>query len=233
MSTGAYCPIIALTGGLGSGKSTAAKILASLGFSIVDADALARQVTSPQSSALKEIAKSFGQEVINQDGTLNRTKLGQIVFADPAKRQLLESILHPRIRQLAREELLSLRQKHYPAIYDVPLFFEAHLDNMLLREDPSCQKQPNTTTKDLKSYTDSAGSSEPFFNGSLVIAAPRDLCIERACQRDGLSRQQAEARLLAQLPIEEKVKRATWVIYNTGSIEHLATQLKTWAMRLG
>jgi len=233
MKTRAPSPIIALTGSLGSGKSTAAKILASLGFSIVDADALARQVASPNSPALKEVADTFGHQVINSDGTLNRIELGQLVFADPAQRQLLESILHPRIHQLAREKLLSLRDKGFPVIYDVPLFFEATLDEMLLEEAPNEPNQPSRSTIDLKGLTRSSGSSKPFFNGSLFIAAPRDLCIERACHRDGLSRQQAEKRLDAQLPIEEKVKRASWVIYNTGSIEQLRSQLKTWAMRLG
>lgn len=255
-------PILALTGSLGAGKSTAANLLGSLGFNVVNADSLARKVTLPGSPALDEIRQIFGPTVISSDGSLDRARLGQIVFAAPDKRRALESILHPRIRQLAQHDLLSLQQQNIPAIYDVPLFFEADLDQLKLchakresttaHESDAINNESNQTygeaikaKNQAKNHQQAANSPRKneqhksvtcdrlFFDGCLLIAAPRHLCIQRAMNRDGLSKEQAEARLDSQLPIEEKVKRATWVIYNTGSIEQLTSELKRWIVGLG
>lgn len=248
-------PIIALTGSLGSGKSTAAQILASLGFRIVDADSVARQVTLPGNPALNEIRESFGPTTISADGSLDRARLADLVFSDSGRRRTLESILHPRIRRLAQQTLLDLRTAGIPAVYDVPLYFEAALDKVkfedVINEQSSLinlnapkatssetapikiidelRTPPANLTEKIKNET-WPDLQKPFFRGSLLIAAPRELCIQRAMQRDGLTRAQAEARLNTQLPIEEKIKRATWIIYNTGSIEQLTSQLKRWAV---
>lgn len=115
--------VIALTGGIGSGKSTVAKLLAEKGLPIIDADLLSREVVSPGSRGLSEVVEAFGSSVLNEDKTLNRSKLGKIIFGDKAKREKLESILHPKIRTLFRERLKEL--KPGPVIYVVPLYFES------------------------------------------------------------------------------------------------------------
>ena len=118
--------VIGLTGGIASGKSTAAKILAGLGAAVIDADQLARDVVRPGEPAYQAIVEAFGNGVLNDDGAINRTALGNIVFADPAARSRLEAITHPAIAQRAKELLTELRCRKTPlAIYMAPLLIEA------------------------------------------------------------------------------------------------------------
>lgn len=105
--------IVGLTGGIGSGKSTVVRLFGELGVHWVDADDVARQVVEPGTPALAAIADHFGEDILTPEGALDRARLRQIVFADPAQRQWLESLLHPRIR----EELVRQLQ---PADYDLP-----------------------------------------------------------------------------------------------------------------
>lgn len=120
--------VFGLTGGLGSGKSTVAAHYRSRGLPVIDADALAREVVAPGSPALAEIAREFGPEVLA--GTaLDRAKLAGLVFGDPAARQRLESITHPRIQALRDARLRELEARGEPlACYEVPLLFEKGLE---------------------------------------------------------------------------------------------------------
>ncbi|HJV34053.1 dephospho-CoA kinase [Geomonas sp.] len=121
--------VIGLTGGIASGKSSAAIILERLGAAVVDADQLAREVVAPGEEALERIVESFGAGVLNSDGTLNRAALGQIVFADPAARRTLEGITHPAIRKRADERLSRLREAGVAVtFYVAPLIYEAGLE---------------------------------------------------------------------------------------------------------
>ena len=118
--------VIGLTGGIASGKSTAAKILAGLGAAIIDADQLARDVVRPGEPAYQAIVEAFGNGVLNDDGTINRAALGNIVVADPPARSRLEAITHPAIALRAEELLTELRRRKTPlAIYMAPLLIEA------------------------------------------------------------------------------------------------------------
>lgn len=118
--------VIGLTGGIASGKSTAAKILAELGAEVIDADQLARDVVRPGEPAYRAIVAAFGTGVLNEDGTINRAALGAIVFADPAARRRLESITHPAIARLAENSLAELRRRGTRlAVYMAPLLIEA------------------------------------------------------------------------------------------------------------
>ena len=120
--------LIGLTEGIASGKSTVARLLERLGASVVDADILAREVVEPGEEALNAIALRFGEDVLNSDGTLNRTRLGEIVFSDPAARRDLEGITHPAIRKKADERLQRLQAAGVEtAFYMAPLLFEAGL----------------------------------------------------------------------------------------------------------
>ena len=124
--------LIGLTGGIASGKSTVAQMLACLGAAIVDADALAREVVEPGRDAWREIVKSFGPEVLQADRTLDRQKLRATIFNDPAARKKLESIIHPRVRALAEERIAQHAAAGYPVVvYEVPLLFEGNLHEWL------------------------------------------------------------------------------------------------------
>jgi dephospho-CoA kinase len=123
--------VFGLTGGLGSGKSTVAAHYRRRGLPVIDADALAREVVAPGSPGLAEIAREFGAEVL-QGTALDRPKLAALVFADPAARQRLESITHPRIQALRDARLRELEQRAEPlACYEVPLLFEKGLEASL------------------------------------------------------------------------------------------------------
>ncbi len=113
---------VALTGGIGSGKSAVSRHLESLGVPVIDADRLAHQLVEPNAPALKEIQDVFGPQLVDSEGQLDRAALRQIVFDAPAQRRRLESILHPRIRQ-AMKEWLSRQSTPY-AVLVIPLLFE-------------------------------------------------------------------------------------------------------------
>ncbi|MGZ3405829.1 MAG: dephospho-CoA kinase [Polyangia bacterium] len=117
--------VIGLTGGIASGKSTAARTLADLGARIVDADQVARDVVAPGQPALAEIARSFGKEMLQPDGTLDRKRLGAVIFADADKRRALNAITHPRIAAETQARLAQLRAEGVPvAVYEAALLVE-------------------------------------------------------------------------------------------------------------
>ena len=117
--------VIGLTGGIASGKSTAARTLAELGARIVDADQVARDVVAAGQPALAEIARTFGREMLLPDGTLDRKRLGTIIFADADKRRALNAITHPRIAVETQARLAKLRADGVPvAVYEAALLVE-------------------------------------------------------------------------------------------------------------
>jgi len=117
--------VIGLTGGIATGKSTVAAMLARRGALLVDADRLAREVVEPGRPALAEIAAEYGAGVIAPDGGLDRTALGAIVFADPERRRRLEAITHPRISALMRDRIAEAVAAGPPlVVVDIPLLFE-------------------------------------------------------------------------------------------------------------
>lgn len=183
--------VLGLTGGIGSGKSTVARMLAAHGAQVIDADALAREAVAPGSPGLAAIRARFGDEVFAPDGGLDRQALGARVFGDPHLRAVLNGIVHPEVARLAMTRIQSLREAGAGLIvYDVPLLYENSLDRVL----------PEV----------------------VVVDAPLDARYQRLRSRDGLSKEAVDARIAAQMPLEEKVRRADWVIDNGGTVE--ATQ---------
>lgn len=117
--------LLGLTGGIGMGKSTSARLLKERGVSVVDTDDLAREVVAPGQPALEELKTTFGLDVIGSDGALKREHLARIVFADPARRQQLEAILHPRIRQRWLDVANQWREEEHPlGVVIIPLLYE-------------------------------------------------------------------------------------------------------------
>lgn len=183
-------PVIGLTGGIASGKSSVARILERAGTGIVDADRVAREVVEVGSEGLAEVVAAFGESVLAPDGSLARDKLGAIVFGDEAARARLQAILHPRIAR--RSAQLIERQRASAAayvIYDAPLLVE------------------------VGAYKGLAAL--------IVVAAQEESQIARTRERDGVSREVAQSRIAAQLPLARKLAVADYVIVNDGSLEEL------------
>ncbi len=189
--------LIGLTGGIATGKSTVAAMLADRGAAVIDADAIAHEVLLTGGAAFDDVVRRFGAAMLDGDGAIDRAALGGIVFADPELRGELERITHPRINALMQERILSALQSDAPLVVaDIPLLFERD------REDA--------------------------FEGTMLVYAPPATQLLRIRERDGLDDTGAQRRLVAQLPIDEKRARATWVIDNQGSRESTADQVGEW-----
>lgn len=121
--------IIGLTGGIASGKSTVSALLVNKGARLVDADVIAREVMLPGHEVLAAAAKQFGKEILFPDGTLNRAKLGEIVFQDPVALQTLNNLTHPAIRQEIKDRMYSMEQEEPKRliIVDIPLLLNQGL----------------------------------------------------------------------------------------------------------
>ena len=122
--------VYGLTGGIGSGKSSVAEFLEDFGVPVVSADELSRVVVAAGSEGLGEVIRAFGRDVLDERGELDRRKMASIVFREPARRQQLEAILHPRIRERFEQVLDALEKAGHPvAVYEVPLLFEKNLQS--------------------------------------------------------------------------------------------------------
>ncbi|MFP7333735.1 dephospho-CoA kinase [Shouchella clausii] len=123
---------IGLTGGIASGKSLVATYLEKQGIPVVDADKLARQVVEPGEPALAQIVATFGQNVLQTDGTLDRKQLGAIIFGNEQKRKRLNQIVHPAVRQLMKKQAELYEQRGYTrVVLDIPLLYESNLFHMV------------------------------------------------------------------------------------------------------
>jgi len=193
--------VVGLTGGIASGKTTVAEMLRERGAVIIDTDEIAREVTAPGSPALAEIARAFGSEMITEQGTLDRKRLGFLVFGDPGARRRLEQITHPRIRAEMRRRLQELRRRPQPpavVVVVIPLLYEA--------------------------------GAQDEVDAVAAVSAPPEEQVRRLMARDGLPRAQAQARVQAQLPAAEKAARADFVVDASGTVEETARQAaKLWA----
>ena len=116
---------VGLTGGIASGKTTVSNLFIKLGVPVIDADVIAHALVKPGQAALEEIIQTFGSTIINKDGSLNRAKLRQEIFTNSRQRELLESILHPRIRQAMQEKIAALSALSVPyCLLSIPLLLE-------------------------------------------------------------------------------------------------------------
>lgn len=120
--------VLGITGGIASGKSTVVKCFEQAGYPIVDSDEIARQVVEPNTPGLSAIVTVFGSEILTAEGTLNRQKLGELIFNDPEKRDLLNDTLDPFIRQAIKAEIAEKKQLSELVIADVPLLYEGKYD---------------------------------------------------------------------------------------------------------
>lgn len=190
---------IALTGSIGSGKSTLVKLFALYGFKSICADTIAHQVLDEHS---QEVIAAFGNEIVGQNGKIDRKKLGAIVFASAEKRKKLELVLHTYIKESILAQAQKLEKERMWYFLDIPLFFEV-------------------------------GGKEYFpVTRSLVVYTPAQKAIERIMRRDNLTLEEAQARLDAQMPIEEKIRLADDIIGNDGSLGALQQRVEIYIRSL-
>jgi len=188
--------VIGLTGNIGCGKSVVARMFEELGARVIDADRIARLVVDPGEPAWKEIVKTFGKEILNQDGTINRGRLGEIVFNDKEKRETLNGITHPRIIERIKELIEeSGRENVEVVIVEAALIVEK-------------------------------GGMKPLINDLIVVTADEKAQIRRLMGRDRFSREAALSRIRSQIPLSEKVGLATYVIDNSGTLEETRRQVE-------
>ena len=185
---------VGLTGSIAVGKSFVLGVLRDLGARTIDADAVAREVVEPGTPGLEAVVNEFGSEILKADGSLNRASLGAIVFADQAKRQRLNSILHPFI--IARQDdVMRLWQEETPnavAVVDAALMIE------------------------------SGGYKR--FDKLIIVHCQPQVQIERLMKRDNIAREEAERRIKAQMPQEEKKKHADYLIDTSAGFESARQQ---------
>jgi dephospho-CoA kinase len=200
--------VVGLTGGIGTGKSTVSRLLAELGAEVIDSDAIVHELQAPGTPLLAAIEEAFGPEVIRPDGSLDRAAVASIVFRDEASRRRLNALVHPAVgRETARRLEAARARGARLVILDIPLLFETRL----------------------------AGSASRANLGAtavVVVYAPRELQVRRLVERNGYERAEAERRVEAQLPIEEKRERADYVIDNSGSLEETRRQVQALYERL-
>ncbi|HEY8548986.1 MAG TPA: dephospho-CoA kinase [Vicinamibacterales bacterium] len=178
---------IALTGGIATGKTYVRRRLASHGVPTIDADALARDAVAPGTPGLDAVVARFGPGVLKEDGSLDRRALGAIVFKDPDARRDLEAIVHPVVRSAWR----------------------AWLDGLAARGDVAF------AVADIPLLYETGADAE--FDRVIVTTCPPSQQVARIVERDGLSEEEARARVASQWPLEEKVRRADYVIDTGGT----------------
>jgi len=187
--------VYGLTGGIGTGKSAVAELLEQYGVPVVSADELSRIVVARGSDGLQTVVDTFGPEVLDEKGELDRRRMATIVFQDPAQRQKLEAILHPKIRERYEQVLDALEKAgHGVAVYEVPLLFEKNLQG------------------DMKAV--------------ILVTANEATRIARVRARDDVTEAEVRARMAAQLPEDQKRKRADYVIVNDGSFDELRREVE-------
>jgi len=187
--------IVGLTGSVGTGKSTVTNFYRELGAYIIDWDELAREVTRPHLRAWKEIVEYFGKDFLNEDLTINRQKLAEIVFSDKEKVAKLNQIVHPEV--FKEDERITNEIKIFDPnaliIKDIPLLFEL---------------------------------TRPTFVDKVIVVSASEQTQLRRLEEKGMNREDAQSRIKSQLPLEEKIKSADFVINNDGPLEETKKQVE-------
>jgi dephospho-CoA kinase len=188
---------VGLTGGFATGKSFVGHALADLGCYLIEADRLGHEVMMPGAEAYEEIVEEFGTEILDPDGRINRRKLGAIVFADPERLAKLTDLVHPPVQEWEEAMMAEIARGDPGAIVVV--------EAAILVETGR--------------YTS--------FNRLIVVTCSREQQMERALERGSYTKEEILARLARQLPLEEKVKVADYVIDTSGDRDATLEQVRT------
>lgn len=198
--------VIGVTGGVGTGKSTVAKIFKELGAMVLDADAIAHQLMEPKRLCWRRVVKGFGEEVLNEDQSINRRRLAEIVFRDAQRRRDLEAVIHPQVLRQIKQRLHRLGRSRLPGVarggqarriravvLDVPLLVEV----------------------------DAQGMADAL----VVVTAPREVQLARLAHRYG-NPEEVDARIAVQMEVSAKAALADFVVDNAGTLDATRTQVK-------
>lgn len=195
---------LGLTGGIGSGKSTVASLLAARGAAVVDADAIARELTAPNGLAMPMIADTFGQDFITSAGALDRDKMRALAYSDPTARKRLESIIHPLVaRETQSQALIAANDGRACIVFDIPLLVES----------PTWRQKVDHV---------------------LVVDCTPEVQVSRVMARSNLTRNAIEKIMSSQAGRERRLGAADTVIFNVDlSLESLADEVRQISHRFG
>ncbi len=191
--------IIGVTGGVGTGKSTVAKIFRKLGATVLDADRITHELLDPGTEVFRKIRARFGESVLTARGAIDRRRLGALVFRDPKRLRWLTAILHPAVRREIHKRLGKIRRQNSKAVVvlDVPLLIEA--------------------------------GNAYRLDALVVVSAPLKTVARRLKERSGWSFGELKARQAFQMPLREKEQRADFVVRNEGSLASTRRQaIQVW-----
>ncbi len=188
--------VIGLTGGIGAGKSTVSDYLLDKGFTVIDADKIARSMTEKGSETLQALTEAFGEDILFTDGCLDRKKLAAIVFSDEKKRLVLEELTTKKVVQIIKEKITGLQEEGYeaPVFIDAPLLFESGADKLC--------------------------------DAVWLVDASIDIRIRRVMARDDVTSEEVKRRILNQMSSSEKIARSTDIIDNSKGKEALYEQVE-------
>lgn len=202
MSADQHVRIVGLTGGIASGKSTVSRMFAENGTEVIDADAITREVVRKSTPAWDEIVAHFGRTLLNPDGEIDRVRLGAIVFQNPGERHALEAIVHPRVHEETERRIHQIGGRTPGALVILDIPLLFETNHYTCREE------------------------------TIVVYVPEKVQLARLMARDGISRESAMDRIRSQLPIEEKKKRGTYLIDNSGNLSDTRRQVMALAALL-
>lgn len=196
------CILIGLTGGIATGKSTVSKFLTQKGYTVIDADKISRDVVSQGKPAYNEIVETFGRRILLEDQSINRRKLGRLIFNSVSIRKALNRIVHPRVIEEIKEMVLNeCKGENYSEkviFLDIPLLFEV-LD--LINEYDIVLKE------------------------IWMVYSDEDTQLKRLMKRDNISKEDAMSKINAQQHVDEKREKSTKILYNNGNLEELKRNL--------
>lgn len=192
------CILIGLTGGIATGKSTVTKMLLNRGYKVIDADEISRMVVEVGKPAYIDIVNTFGLRILLEDKSLNRKKLGRIIFANPVLREALNKIIHPRVfEQIKLEVDMACIEKQILFI-DIPLLFEV-LDQLIL--------------------------NNLNFDEIWMVYSDEATQLTRLMERDSIGEEEAMSKIKSQISVEDKKDKSTKILYNNGDIIELQQNL--------
>ena len=186
---------IALTGGIATGKSTVASLMALNGMRVIDADSISHKILDDSYMWVEE---TFGSKYVN-NSKVNRALLGELIFSDETSKKILEDFLHPKIRIEIEKQSIKQDSFKFPYLIDIPLFFE-------------------NGAYDIKD--------------SVVVYTPLEIQLERFMKRNGYSKEESLRRIESQMPIDEKKRKATWVIDNSKNLKHLQQECEDFVDKI-
>lgn len=187
---------VGLTGNIASGKTNARRVFAELGAHAIDTDEIAHELLAPMGEVCRHVVENFGEGIVDEDGTINRRRLGSIVFGDPEKRRLLNSLVHPAVRAEVQRRISDLETSYSSGIIII--------DAALMVETGSYRN----------------------YDRLVVVYCEPALQLYRLLRRGGLTLEEAKARIASQMPVEEKLKVADYRINTSGTFGQTREQIE-------